>query len=182
MKATRWEFENRAVILGVVFGVSFFLSSFDRRNAAVAVTEPLAARLHVDGDAAVRAVFVLGAGIAALGAATRTWASAYLAADVVYAEQLKTASLVADGPYRFVRNPLYLGNVCLAIGMGTMASRFGFVLLNGLMLLFSYRLILREEGELAAAQGAGYDAYRVCAAPPSVADAAGAVRRPASAL
>jgi len=160
MKATRWEFENRAVILGVVFGVSFFLSSFDRRNAAVAVAEPLAARLHMDGDAAVRAVFVLGAGIAALGAATRTWASAYLAADVVYAEQLKTASLVADGPYRFVRNPLYLGNVCLAIGMGTMASRFGFVLLNGLMLLFSYRLILREEGELAAAQGAGYDAYR----------------------
>ena len=50
MKATRWEFENRAVILGVVFGVSFFLSSFDRRNAAVAVAEPLAARLHVDGD------------------------------------------------------------------------------------------------------------------------------------
>ena len=160
MKATRWEFENRAVILGVVFGVSFFLSSFDRRNAAVAVAEPLAARLHVDGDAAARAVFALGAVIAALGAATRTWASAYLAADVVYAEQLKTASLVADGPYRFVRNPLYLGNVFLAIGMGAMASRFGFVLLNALMLLFSYRLILREEGELAAAQGAGYDAYR----------------------
>src|SRR5437762_2438082 len=160
MKATRWEFENRAVILGVVFGVSFFLSSFDRGNAAVAVAEPLAARLHVGGDAAVRAVFVVGAVIAALGAATRTWASAYLAADVVYAEQLKTASLVGDGPYRFVRNPLYLGNVFLAIGMGTMASRFGFVLLNALMLLFSYRLILREEGELAAVQGAGYDAYR----------------------
>ena len=82
MKATRWEFENRAMILGVLFGVSFFLSSFDRRNAAVAVAEPLAARLHVDGDAAVRAIFVLGAMIAALGAATRTWASAYLAADV----------------------------------------------------------------------------------------------------
>ena len=73
---------------------------------------------------------------------------------------MKTASLVADGPYRFVRNPLYLGNQLLAIGMGVMASRFGFVLINALMLLFSYRLILREEGELAAAQGAGYDAYR----------------------
>jgi len=55
---------------------------------------------------------------------------------------------------------LLRGNVLLAIGMGTMASRFGFVLLNVLMLLFSYRLILREEGELAAAQGAGYAAYR----------------------
>jgi protein-S-isoprenylcysteine O-methyltransferase Ste14 len=160
MTATRWEFENRAWILGAIFGVSFFLSPIDRRNTAVAIAGPIAAWLKVDGDAAVRAVFALGALLAALGAATRTWASAYLAADIVYAEQLKTASLVADGPYRFVRNPLYFGNVLLAIGMGTMASRFGFVLLNVLMLLFSYRLILREEGELAAAQGAGYDAYR----------------------
>lgn len=160
MKATRWEFEHRAVILGAIFGISFFLSSIDRRNAAVAVAEPIARRLHVDGDAAVRAVFALGALLAALGAATRTWASAYLAADVVYADQVKTAPLVADGPYRFVRNPLYLGNQLLAIGMGTMASRFGFVLLNVLMLLFSYRLILREEGELAAVQGGGYAAYR----------------------
>jgi len=160
VKATRWEFKNRAVILGVIFGVSFLLSSIDRRNAAVAIAEPIAARLHLDGDAVVRDIFAAGALIAALGAATRTWASAYLAADVVYADQLKTASLVADGPYRFVRNPLYLGNVLLAIGMGLMASRFGFLLLNVLMLLFSYRLILREEGELAAAQGAGYAAYR----------------------
>lgn len=159
MRATRWEFENRAVIIGVIFGVSFLLSSLDRKNAAVAIAEPIAARIHVDGDAVVRAIFALGALLAALGAATRTWASAYLAAEVVYADQVKTASLVADGPYRFVRNPLYLGNQLLALGMGTMASRFGFVLLNVLMLLFSYRLILREEGELAAAQGAGYAAY-----------------------
>jgi hypothetical protein len=73
---------------------------------------------------------------------------------------VKTASLVADGPYRFVRNPLYFANVLLAIGMGTMASRSGFVVLNVLMVLFSYRLILREESELASAQGSGYDAYR----------------------
>jgi protein-S-isoprenylcysteine O-methyltransferase Ste14 len=159
MRATRWEFENRAWIFGAIFGVSFFLSSIDRRNAAVAIAEPIAARLRLDGDAVVRAIFAAGALVAALGAATRTWASAYLAADVVYAEKLQTASLVADGPYRFVRNPLYLGNVLLAIGMGTMASRFGFALMNVSMLLFSYRLILREEGELAEAQGAGYHAY-----------------------
>jgi len=160
MRATRWEFENRAWILGAIFGISFFLSPVDRKNMAAAIADPIAARLHADGDAVVRAIFAAGAVLAALGAATRTWASAYLAADVVYADRVKTASLVADGPYRFVRNPLYLGNVCLGIGMGTMASRLGFALMNVLMLLFSYRLILREEGELAAAQGAGYDAYR----------------------
>jgi protein-S-isoprenylcysteine O-methyltransferase Ste14 len=160
MKGTRWEFENRALIIGLVFAVAFLCSSLDPRNAAVALAEPLAAWLRVDAERAARAIFALAAGFAALAAWTRTWASAYLAADVVYAGSVKTASLVADGPYRFVRNPLYFANVLLAVGMGAMASRLGFVVLNALMLLFSYRLILREESELAPAQGAGYADYR----------------------
>lgn len=160
MKATRWEFENRAVILGGIFALSFFVSPLDRKNAVVAVAEPLARALNTYDNSVARAIFAIGALLVALAALIRTWASAYLSADVVYAGQVKTASLVADGPYRFVRNPLYLANVLLAIGMGTLASRFGFVLLNALMLVFSYRLILREEGELARAQGAGYDRYR----------------------
>lgn len=160
MKATRWEFENRAVILGGIFALSFLLSPLDRTNAAVAMAEPLARALHTYDNSVARSIFAIGALLVALAALIRTWGSAYLSADVVYAGRVKTASLVADGPYRFVRNPLYFANVLLAIGMGTMASRFGFVLLNVLMLLFSYRLILREEGELARAQGAAYDAYR----------------------
>src|SRR5689334_12970707 len=102
MRATRWEFENRAWLLGAIFGISFFPAPVDRKNMAAAIADPIAARLHADGDAVVRAIFAAGAVLAALGAATRTWASAYLAADVVYADRVKTASLVADGPYRFV--------------------------------------------------------------------------------
>src|ERR1700730_5147285 len=107
MKATRWEFENRAAIVGGLFAVSFFLASIDHRNAAQALAERLAVWLSVDADRATRAIFALGTVAVALAAMTRTWASAYLAADVVYAGNVKTASLVADGPYRFVRNPLY---------------------------------------------------------------------------
>lgn len=160
MKATRWEFEHRAMIVGILFGVSFFVSQFDRTNAAVALADPIAARLHLDGGRTARTIVALAALCVALAAITRTWASAYLAADVVYASPVKTASLVSDGPFRYVRNPLYFGNVLLAIGMGALASRLGFALLNALMLLLSYRLILREESDLASAQGAGYDAYR----------------------
>lgn len=160
MKATRWEFENRAMIIGLLFAVAFLAAAVDPRNAAQAAAGRLAIWLGVDGDRATRAIFTLAAVCVTLAALIRTWASAYLAADVVYAGELKTASLVADGPYRFVRNPLYFANVLLAIGMGTMASRLGFVVLTVLMLLFSYRLILREESELASAQGTGYDAYR----------------------
>src|SRR5207244_5419566 len=90
----------------------------------------------------------------------RTWASAYLKSEVVYASEIKTAALVADGPYRHVRNPLYFGNVLLALGMGAMASRTGFVVLQILMWLFCYRLIFREEAELRAVQGEQYDAFK----------------------
>jgi protein-S-isoprenylcysteine O-methyltransferase Ste14 len=160
VRASDWEFRNRAAILGAIFAVSYVVSPIDRVNAAVALGALAAPRLGLDADRAVRAIFALAAGVAALAALLRTWASAYLAADVVYAGAVKTTALVADGPYRFVRNPLYLANQLLAVAMGTLASRFGFLLMNGLMLVFSYRLILREEDELAADQGGGYAAYR----------------------
>jgi hypothetical protein len=56
MKATRWEFENRAVIIGGLFAAAFLLVSIDPRNAAQAVAERLASWLHVDGDRATRAI------------------------------------------------------------------------------------------------------------------------------
>jgi hypothetical protein len=63
---------------------------------------------------------------------------------------------VADGPYRHLRNPLYLGTVLLAIGIGLAASRSGFCLIVAGILVFNYRLIFREEAELAGTQGEAY--------------------------
>ena len=78
--------------------------------------------------------------------------------------RLHTDRLVADGPYRYVRNPLYLGNMLLALGFAVMASRIGFFVLIVGMLVFCYRLILREEAGIRATQGESYLAY--CAAVP----------------
>ena len=72
-----------------------------------------------------------------LAALIRTWASAYLHAGVVYAPEVKTESLVADGPYRRVRNPFYFANVLIAIGMGAMMSRIGFFVAVVAMLVFA---------------------------------------------
>ena len=94
-----------------------------------------------------------------LAALVRTWASAYLHSSVVYAAEVKTASLVADGPYRQVRNPLYFGNVLMVIGVGSMMSRIGFALAFVAMLVFCYRLIFREEADLLAGKGESFAAY-----------------------
>jgi protein-S-isoprenylcysteine O-methyltransferase Ste14 len=159
LAATSWEFENRALALGVLFSVAFMLSAFDPQNATVALAHALSHQLQADGDRRARTLFALAAVVVSTAALTRTWASAYLKSDVVYASALKTSSLVADGPYRHTRNPLYLGNVLMAVGMGAMASRIGFVVLVGGMIVFSYRLIWREEAELLRSQGEPYAAF-----------------------
>ena len=160
MQATNWEFRNRALVFGLILAFAFQFYFVDHHNAAEALAKPLAAALGKNSDLIVRALLALGALLVVVAALLRTWASAYLQAEVVYAAEVKSAALVADGPYRHVRNPLYFANLLMAIGMGALASRIGFFVLFGLMLVFCYRLILREEAELAAAQGGRYQQYR----------------------
>ena len=160
MHATDWEFRNRALVFGLILAFAFQFYFFDHHNAAEALARCLAATLgSTAADAIVRGLLALGALLVVVAALLRTWASAYLHAEVVYAADVKSASLVADGPYRHVRNPLYFANVLMAIGMGALASRIGFFVLFVMMVAFCYRLILREEAELSAAKGAHYEQY-----------------------
>ena len=159
MKATNWEFANRALVFGLIFAFTFPLYFLDHQNSTAALAAWLAPRLRVDADLLGRFLFAFAAFLLAVAALIRTWASSYLHAGVVYAAEVKTESLVADGPYRRVRNPLYFANVLMAIGMGAMMSRAGFFVAVAAMLAFCYRLILREEAELEASQGEPYERY-----------------------
>jgi len=55
--------------------------------------------------------------------------------------------------------PLYLANLPMAIGIGVLASRAGFIFLVLANWIFVYRLIFREEETLRQAQGDSYLAY-----------------------
>jgi protein-S-isoprenylcysteine O-methyltransferase Ste14 len=159
VKATQWEFTNRAVIFGLIFAFSFPLYLVDHQNAAAVAANWLGPRLGVDSEFVARLLLAGGALVLAIAALIRTWASAYLQSEVVYAAEVKAESVVADGPYRHVRNPLYFANVLMAFGMGPMMSRTGFVVAVAAMLVFNYRLIYREEAELHSSQGEFYDLY-----------------------
>jgi len=159
MKATDWEFSNRAMLFGLIFAFSFPLYAVDHENSAAALANWIGFHLQGNPDFIARILFACAAVLLAIAALIRTWASAYLHAGVVYASNLKTESLVADGPYRHMRNPLYFANVLMVIAVGAMMSRLGFVIAVVAMFVFCYRLILREEAELRAVQGQQYEAY-----------------------
>jgi protein-S-isoprenylcysteine O-methyltransferase Ste14 len=160
MKATNREFTNRALLFGLIFALSFPLYFLDHQNSTAALASWLGSRLQRDPNLVARVLFAFAAVLLIVAALIRTWASAYLRAGVVYAVELKTESLVADGPYRQVRNPLYFANVLMVVAMGAMMSRTGFLVAVVAMLAFCYRLILREEIELQGDQGEQYEGYR----------------------
>jgi protein-S-isoprenylcysteine O-methyltransferase Ste14 len=159
MRATNWEFKNRALVFGLIFGCSFALYSIDPQNSVAALANWMEAALGINANLIGRLLFALAAVLLVVAAFTRTWASAYLQADVVYAAEVKTAALVADGPYRNVRNPLYFANIFLALGLGAMMNRIAFFVAVIGMTVFCYRLIFREEADLGASQGEQYKRY-----------------------
>jgi protein-S-isoprenylcysteine O-methyltransferase Ste14 len=96
----------------------------------------------------------LGFLIAAAGEAIRLWASGYL---------LKTVELVTAGPYRYTRNPMYLGRLLIFTGLCVMATlpylaNLG-VMVAGWAVFFLYYLPRKERVEPARLRGVHGEAY-----------------------
>ena len=164
MRATKFEFEQRFWIIGAIFWVGFGLYQIDHTNFAVWLLHVLAPSVNPDSDHGnnlLRIIFAGGALLVFSAAALRTWATAYLRTEVVHDMSQHSDSIVADGPYRYVRNPLYLANLPMVAGMGTLASRLGWMFMVGAMWVFVYRLILREEDGLRREQGETYGRYLI---------------------
>ena len=162
MRATRFEFERRFWIICAIYLVGFLLSVVDHTSFISAVRHliaPSITRRSSDAAAFARIVIATGALFVFLSAALRTWGAAYLRTEVVHDTAQHSEALVADGPFRHTRNPLYLANLPMAIGIGVLASRSGFVFLLLANWIFVYRLILREEESLLKSQWESYQAY-----------------------
>ncbi len=152
MRASEFEFRNRFWVIAAVFFAAFGCYAFDQRIAA----QTFARMVGQENNLGVQLVLGIGAMLALLAAWIRTWATAYLHTSVVKDAEIHADRLVADGPYRYLRNPLYFGTVLLGISFGLIANLAGFfVLVLGLTVVV-LRLIGREEAELSAIQGAAY--------------------------
>src|SRR5258708_1805338 len=120
MRATEWEFHNRFWIIGAIFGISFWAFPFiERGNFGASVAHAL--RPGLDPDSLdfryqLQGIFISGSLLVFAAAWLRTWATAYLKAGVVHDPSLHSEQLVASGPFRFTRNPLYLANIVMAVG------------------------------------------------------------------
>jgi hypothetical protein len=68
--------------------------------------------------------------------------------------------VVAAGPYRYVRNPLYLGTMIHVLALALLMPPSGAIFMIVTLAVFQLRLILGEEAFLTRTLGEAYLAYR----------------------
>jgi len=161
MQATKFEFERRFFVFSVIFLVAFVITGFARTNLAQLAAGG-ARGLVLEGIG--HSLMIAGAAVTLAGAALRSWATAYLRWDIVHDPAQHSGPPVADGPYRYVRNPLYTGVILVCIGFAPALAPVAALWLILAIYIFIRRLIAREEAGLAAADPAGFGAF--CAAVP----------------
>ncbi len=182
LKATELEFRFRFFIHAVIYLVGFtapwdnalhldsirtwqFLAAWPARSGTISFS------------AATIAVLVLGILLALAAALLRTWAAAYLGASIVQSPTMHGDSIVAAGPYRRTRNPLYLGLFLHTFALALLMPPTGAIFCILAIGFFQLRLTGREEAFLTARLGAPYLAY--CAQVPRIVPSL-APRMPAS--
>ena len=74
-------------------------------------------------------LFIIGTAVATVGAAIRLWASGHVK---------KNRVLATDGPYAYVRHPLYVGNILLLLGFSIASNLWWSYVLMAFLLWFYY--------------------------------------------
>jgi protein-S-isoprenylcysteine O-methyltransferase Ste14 len=104
-------------------------------------------------------VIVVAASLAAVAMVLRVWGAAYLSPATVINPSMLARGVMADGPYRYVRNPLYLGVWFMIAAMSFVMPVTGALVAMILLTIFLMRLILGEESFLLNRLGEPYQAY-----------------------
>ncbi len=165
MKATQIEFRLRLAILFGIVAVGFWSPWIEARGIGprISLLEWSALELSRLGlfnfTVATPVVIGIATAIAALGAALRVWGTAWLGAGVVNNLQMNAGTVMTGGPFRYVRNPLYLGTGLILAAMSFTMPVTGAVFAIVLVAIFQLRLILGEEAFLSARLGESYQQY-----------------------
>lgn len=116
---------------------------------------------EIDGAGAGWPQIILGALLLLTGLALITWgASTLLRAGTALRPDRPATRLVVEGPYRFTRNPIYLGFTAAYVGVAIVTNAaWPIVLLPVVLITLTVTAIEHEERYLLATFGDAYGEY-----------------------
>jgi protein-S-isoprenylcysteine O-methyltransferase Ste14 len=106
---------------------------------------------------------VAGCAVVFTGELIRFWGVSIAGAETRTTGTVGGTFLITNGPFSYVRNPLYVGNMMLYAGVGIMSmALFPWMLLVAISWFYLqyYLIVTREEEYLAATFGGEFDEYR----------------------
>lgn len=169
MKAAPLDYRFRFLLHGLIYfcGFAFYwFRSFnfywlpDTHESTWLVLTPQLERTGLTFTGATVTLLALAIAFATIGAMLRTWGAAYLGSGIVQSQDMHGNTILADGPYRRTRNPLYLGTFFHTLALALLMSPYGALFTIIAISLFQLRLISTEEPFLAAKLGQPYLDYR----------------------
>jgi len=107
-------------------------------------------------------IWSVGPSLMALGFLIRVWATKHIGKRIrrKYREG-RRRRLIVTGPYRLVRNPLYIGNIVAMMGLCLLSELVWFMPIAFAYFFLLYSLVIRyEEYRLSASFGKEYEIYR----------------------
>lgn len=165
MGATTWEYRLRYPLHILIFVLGFWpfwepSLGLTKKSTWLILSAALARQGWLGFQAATQALLVIAIILVAMGAWLRTWGAAYVGAGVVNSPTMHGETLLADGPYRRTRNPLYLGTLLHTIGLALLMPPAGAIFAIAAIWILQVRLALAEEPFLQERFGSPYVAYR----------------------
>ena len=165
MRATRWEYRLRFPLHALIFVVGFWpfwepWLGLTTKSTWLILSASLARQGWLGFQVATQALLIVAILFAALGAWMRTWGSAYVGASIVNSPSMHGVAMLADGPYRRTRNPLYLGTLLHTVGVALLMAPAGAIFTIAAIWILQVRLALAEEPFLEARFGQAYLQYR----------------------
>jgi protein-S-isoprenylcysteine O-methyltransferase Ste14 len=142
---------HRTADLPPLTGLAHVIRELRYHEAARQALAVVLVLLYTVTAAPIPMLVVLGLAVAVVGALVRLYASGFI---------VKNQELATDGAYRFVRHPLYTGNILLVIGFALAGSRWWGIPLALFFFWFYYPTAIEyEDRKLQRIFGAAWDQW-----------------------
>ncbi len=148
----------------LTYATAFFLSWADplhlgARRVWLDLPLTMSNVLHLDLQTAIVTLTAAATLLAFAAAWLRTWATAYLGSQTVFDASLRGDRINAAGPYRYLRNPLYVGTVLHTLALSVLMTWSGAVFCIVVIVAMQVALVMAEERFWQAAGDPAYGRY-----------------------